>query len=181
MAFSRYQNRSFEDADHLAILVASGGPDGNDAGRRTRGAGTRFDDFRLAVQRIPRIHGRCHPYIAPSQVGDCSLTDVSHAQPNDNGEREWTAHDATSEFAPFAVFLVAVQRVLVECQQGEPDIVGLGQCAARPMLVDGADFKLFEESSGIHDFFTRRLNILFVRGAAIVQYERGERYARAGS
>jgi hypothetical protein len=43
---------------------------------------------------------------------------------------------------------------LVECQQGEPDIVGLGQRAARPMLVDGADFKLFEESSGIHDFFT---------------------------
>src|SRR4051794_34468525 len=83
----------------------------------------------------------------PAEV-DAVLADVLDAEAGDDSEGEGAVDQATAEAGLFAVVAVVVNLVGVVGEQGEANVVVLGDGAAEAAAVDVAGREVFEETAG---------------------------------
>jgi hypothetical protein len=88
------------------------------------------------------VHGVGQLDAVPAQV-DAVLADVLDAEAGDDGQRQGAVDRATAEARLFAVVAVVVNQVGVGGQQGEADVVVLGDGAAEAAALDIAGGEVF--------------------------------------
>src|SRR6266850_7502013 len=142
VAAHRDERRALEGHEDDAVGLLAGGAHGDDAVVRPRLGFALGDDFRFGIDGVAGEDRGGEAHLVPAEVGDGLLAHVGDAHAGDDGERERGVDERPLEFGAGAVHRVDVQRMLVHRQEREPDVVGLGERAARPVLVHVAELEV---------------------------------------
>ncbi len=131
-------DRALEGHEHGAVRLEAARAHGDEALagpalRRALG-----EHLAVGVDRVADEHGRRQLDLAPAEVGDGLLAHVGDAHAGDDREREAAVDQRLLELGLRGIGGIEMQRVLVHGQQREPDVVGLRDGAAGPVLVDVA-------------------------------------------
>ena len=82
--------------------------------------------------------------VLEAQVGDSFAGDVGHALSQRDVHHQVAHHHVLPELGALPKVLVDVERVVVHGQHAEENVIGLGDGAAGPVLVDITHFELFQ-------------------------------------
>src|SRR5436190_6011012 len=137
----RHQHRPLELDHDLVALVETARPHRDDslAGPRARLA--LRENLRLGTDRVAREHRSRQRHVAPAEI-DRLLREVDHRQSRDERERERRVDERPLPLRLRRVLGVEVNRVRVERQQREPDVVGLEYRPSEAAPVHGADLEI---------------------------------------
>ena len=144
-----------------AVLVESNRLDGHDTdvGPRLRFAGAQH--LALRVDRIAFKDRRRQTDLIPAEVGHYVEPEIDDRLSGHKRERKRRIDEWLSELCLGRVGPVEVDRVVVLCQQCEPNVVGVDDCASDRMAVDVTDLEILVDPTG-PSFFDRHVCSLCV-------------------
>src|SRR5215213_2596452 len=143
----REKKRSPESQEDGAVRLDSPGVAGHHALVRPRLREPLLHVLALGVERVADEHRGRQADVVPAEVGQALRAGALHAHARDDRERDEGGDQRFFPLRLLAVGRVDVERMKVQGQQRLPEVVGLGDRAARPVLDDGADHHVLEEQA----------------------------------
>src|SRR5690348_15085785 len=141
---------AFEGENGFAALVVGDGFDGDNAaiGFAARLPLVQYGGF--GVDGVAVEGGAEVAHVLKFEVGDGLAAHVWDRHAKHDAENEGADYEALPVLRPLAVEGVDVQGVVVHGEHTEQGVVVLGNGAARPVFVDGTDFKVFKTATKLH-------------------------------
>src|SRR5882757_251156 len=139
----RDQHRALELNELSAVGFFADSSDSHDTHLWTRRRLALAQHLRLGINGVADEYRRGQFDIAPAEVCNRFLADIADAHAHHDRQRQAAVHHRAFELRSLCVGVVEVKRVSVHRQQGEPNVVRLGDGATGPVLVDVAHFEVF--------------------------------------
>ena len=146
----RHHHRPLELDHDDVVLVQAARAHGDDS---LAGPGVRLallEHLRLGADRVAREDGRRQRHVAPAEVHRL-LRDVDHREAGDEREREGRVDERAAPFGRRGIRRVEVDRVRVQRQQREPDVVGLEYRPSEATPVDVAHSHVLIRPTHVRD------------------------------
>src|SRR5712692_10491765 len=126
---------------HRAVVLDAQGPEFDDAPLRLGLRLALVHDLALGVDGLALEQRVGQLDLVPAQ-GEAVFARIRHAETGHNRNRQRRVHERPPELGLRRVVLIEMDLVGVVGQQGEPDVVGLGNRPPNPAAVDVADLEV---------------------------------------